>query len=1363
MKTPTALIKTVTPFVFKLVAATILSLQLLAPNIASADNLRLVDKPLVDSTVSDVLPNLMFILDNSGSMNFNYTPDWAGNGRRWEFRNAAYNTQYYNPEITYVVPVGFSGVKYPSYTNPDSVRTDGFFANTNYNMATHLDASDTHNSVDTINTDTLQSLTNNAHYYHIVPGEHCTTAALTNCIATSVSTPAYQFPAPIRWCNSAAQATAAVPTANSCRSIREGAFTNLRAPRSTFTLTLSRTSGTASVSSVKVNNMEILASTATSTSSQNTGTNGIAAQVASRLCTGNTTGNCELGGVTVTRNSNVLTITTPAGAFLSGPTVTSSSTTVGAAIPVAPILNNIPGSLVYVEIAQPTTTTYPLPGRTAASAERTDCGANSACTYAQEITNFSNWYAYYRTRMQGMKTSSSLAFEPIDNKYRVGFITINNQGGNYLPVAKFEEGAGQQKSAWYTRLFNTVPDGATPLRNTLSVVGRIFAGKKPLGGTADPVEYACQPNFALLTTDGYWNEDGSGIVNINGGAIGNLDGAGTPRPLYEGGTAASNTLADVAKYFYDTDIRATTFSNCTGALGQNVCGDGAGNENIAKQNLTTLTLGLGIDGTLIYSSDYKTQNIGDFASIRAGTLNWPVPSNNSPTGIDDLWHAAVNANGSYFSARTPKELSESLKKALSDIQSKVGTGSAAAASSLQPTAGDNFDYVASYETVKWTGNLESRIVDLETLETSKNATWCVENIASTACTAPSQLSSEDGAFFCRTSNSTEATCAAGGTLVGTDCRKPVATACVGTLRSKVFASTDTRNIYFNKGGALTKFEFGNLNATQQSFFSATYLSTRLSQWPDYSAAQQTKAAGANLVNYLRGQVGFEDRTSNAVIDRIYRTREAVLGDITESQPAFVGKSKFSYVDSGYDSFKSAQAGRSPTVYVGANDGMLHAFNATTGEERWAFVPTPAISRMWKLADKSYGTNHINFVNGDAFVADIFAGSWKTILVSGMSGGGRGYFALDITNPESPQLLWEKTASDANMANLGYTFGTPIVTKLNGVWVAIFTSGYNNGSKDNDGVTNNVPAGDGKGYLYIVNANTGVLIKTITTGVGDQTTPSGFAPIAAYVDDLIKDNSAKFVIGGDLLGNLWKFNITINDAPINLATLRGPGGVAQPITTVPQLATVSRLKVVFVGTGKYLEPADLNPVSADRQSIYGIKIDSDTPLGNPRGLGLVPQVLTGAGDTRTIATSNPVDFTSGLGWVVDFPLGERVNIDPFLVNGVLLAPTIVPASTSCSPGGFGYFNFFNYKNGGPVVPGGVVSQKYNTPIVGYGVSYDKNGNPVLKVVTSDNNNVVDKNDILDKAPSFSRSGLLQDNKNGTYGTRYNWRELMAPQE
>ena len=1332
------------------------------PTLGQAANVLIAQQPLVNMGTSDVLPNIMFVLDNSGSMARTFTPDWANSANISLFRNSAYNTQYYNPTIVYTPPVTFNG------TSMGNQPASG--------LAVENDVTDTGAAKGgTVN------LAGNAEYYAFVPGEFCTTLALTNCIRSNTETATHKFAAPLRWCNTAAATTLQVPAMPAdgvCRSIREAAFTNLRVPSSRSTITISSGTST-SFSGITVNGRQILSAASTASATASTVAINIAASINS--CTNAITGTCTTTGYSATAAANVVTIISALGdasvPFLPAITRVTGNMT---ATPIA-FATRTPGSRVYVPIAG--TGPFTAPGSVAKGPDRTDCGAATTCTLAQEMTNYANWHTYYRNRMQAMKSAASLAFKGIGDRYRVGFITIENQAQttpnkNYLPIAKFSAGAGNQKDLWYRQLYVTTATTATPLRSALSTVGRIYAGKNPVAGfTADPVEYACQQNFALLTTDGYWN--GTAGVDIKNVAIGNLDAAPTPKPLLEGAPPTSGSLADVAKYYYDTDIRNNTgadanknFNNCTSTAGSDVCG--TANDHL-QQNMVTLTLGLGIDGTLLYAEGYNEQKVGegDFGNLKTGgTGVWSNPMlAEDGTRIDDLWHAAVNAGGTYYSAKNPKSLRESLVKGLSEIKSVFGAGSAAAASTLAPTTGDNLQFVASYQSVKWTGNLEARTVNLATLQTNLDAVWCAESIAGEACpsgtTPKTGAANGSNAFFCTTPSSNTTDCAAlGGTLDGTNCDVEIATACTGEMTKKTPAA---RRILKNGGGGLIDFTAGSLSTTETTAFINGY--ANLSQYPDFTLAQQTDTdinKKTKLVNFIRGEKGNEMRSVNLAVDRLFRTREATLGDITQSRPAYLKLSTLNYTDANYAAYKATGASRAATVFVGANDGMLHAFNAVSGEERWAYIPTPVIKNLPKLADRDYATNHSNYVNGNPYIADICvsgtvgcsgAGAvWKTILIGGLNGGGRGFYALDVTDPTAPSLMWEFTAANDN--DMGYSFGVPVVTKLNsGRWVVLLTSGYNNGQFDSDGTTANTPAGSGQGYLYVRDAIDGSPISKISTGEGDSSTPSGLAKIIAVAVDPNKNNITSYVYGGDLKGNLWRFDIN-TATKLKIAQLTGPNGM-QPITTAPEVGLINKKRVVFVGTGKYLEPADL--ITADVQSVYAIKDDNlSAEITGLRGQ-LVPQTLIAGGNTRSV-NDVPVNFSTGLGWFLDFSPGERVNIDPLLVNRVLLMPTTVPSSTSCLGGGFGWFNYFNYKTGGSAnIPGNLVSEKLNTPAVGYNLTY-KDGKPVISVVESNDPTPrqIKQKDVAGQSGTV-RSTVLEQYPDGTYGKRSIWRELIKPQQ
>ncbi len=1378
-----------------------LAAGLALPLHALAASVALATAPLATATTSTVKPNVMFILDDSTSMEWDYLPDWANDNHPVTgtgyvsmpelFSNNGFNGVAYNPATTYKQPVHYNAdgtlntTTYPSQTGAATATGANTAAKPNWNAVKN----DAYGKQST----GTSNLVGNASHYVFVPGEYCSSEGMTSCVTatqpTTVSGVLYDKPAGVRWCNSAALTT--------CKSINNTTYKYPRYPKSaTATVRVDKSTAANTVSQITVNGLNIMSAAATGSNTESTTATNV--RNAINACTAAITGVCTVAGYSATVSSTTVTIIAPDG---TGGTLVVTG---GASRTVTAFSAGIPGSNLLTNIVS-TTTSYPYPGTAAKASTRTDC-ASTTCTYAEEMTNYANWWTYYHTRMQAMKTSVSRAFSTLDNRYRVGFTTISDRTVNsaiFIDNNTFEL---THKNNWFTKLFATDPRNAsnglqfTPLRAALSKAGRYYA-KKVTSQTVDPVQYSCQQNFTILSTDGYWNSTDEtasyGPFNLTGGNVGNLDGGTTTRPMKEGTTAVSNTLADIAKYYYDTDLRTSALGNCTGGTSPDfpsgnpdVCTNNvfiSSTDNNLKQHMTTFTMGMGIDGTLNYTSGYKEATSGDYYNLKMGlgspTVNWPDPiANEAGERIDDLWHAAVNGQGLYFSAKNPDEMVTGFNAALSSITAKLGSAAAAATSTLNPVAGNNFAYVASYTTVQWNGNLESRSMNTTTGVISETATWCVENVMAQTCAAPGSVvantSSSSTIYNCVVTGSTAGTCTAPGVFDAgsSECRTEIQNACTGTMAAKVGATTDTRTIYTANSAGTALIPFDAAYATDNpTNFAAAHVST-LNQWASISA-QHT---GAKLINYLRGQNGFEDRASNVLANRLYRAREAVLGDALESQPAFISKPVFSYPYAGYSAYKTAQAGRAGTVYMGTNDGMMHAFAAGDGTERWAYAPSMVIPNMWQLASTSYSTAHANFVNGSPITTDIYcpgncggaadgaaSASWRTILVAGLNGGGRGYYALDITVPGTPTLLWEFTTTTGIGAvkndDLGYSFGQPIVTsKADGTWVVLVTSGYNNTSP-----------GDGQGYLFVLNASTGAIISKIATGVGSTTTPSGLAKIAGWNAEPA-GNKASFVYGGDLLGNVWRFDInsTVTAAVgtggvMKFATLFSDTGGAsqQPVTTTPVLGTIVGKRVIFVGTGKYLETGDLT--TTQKQTQYAIKDDDATStLVNPRDT-LVQQFLINnpdgtatrlsSGSSSGVA-SNAVNFLTGRGWYVDFPDGgsggggaERVNIDSKLVEGTLLVPTIVPSSSVCSPGGFGWLNFFDYKTGGAVITGttgtGTASVKYDSTIVGVNVIYI-GVVPKVEVVTSTN-----------PTPELDDSVKFKPTPAGFTGKRVIWRELI----
>ncbi|WP_431276928.1 pilus assembly protein [Variovorax ureilyticus] len=664
--------------------------------------------------------------------------------------------------------------------------------------------------------------------------------------------------------------------------------------------------------------------------------------------------------------------------------------------------------------------------------------------------------------------------------------------------------------------------------------------------------------------------------------------------------------------------------------------------------MNTFTIGLGASGTLPYDKNYLTQTSGAFADLKSGAINWPTPNpSGDATNIDDLWHAAVNGRGQYYSALNATLLSEAINGVVTTVQKTNGSAAAASTSSLQLVAGTNNQvYQASYTTGSWTGDLLAFALNGADASVASTPTWSAQALLDTA-------------------------------------------------------SVGSRKIYFNSSGTLQTFSYSNLSTAQKAYFdNLCSQSVVASQCAGLSASDKTLAnTGSNLVSYLSGVRTYE--SANGSVAALYRQREHVLGDIINGAPVYVGKPPFSYADAGYATFLSNQSSRKPVVYVAANDGMLHAFSADTGDggkELWAFIPSAVMPNLYKLADASYASKHQYFVDGAPVMADIqVGGTWKTILVGGLNEGGQGYYALDITDPANPAVLWEFTDT-----NLGLTYGNPVVTKrADGTWVVAFGSGYNNTS------------GDGMGHLYVLNANTGAKLLDISTGAGSSASPSGTAKINVWVDDP-SNNTAKRFYGGDLLGNLWRFDtdnlVQPNRAALQLAKFQINSTTPQPITTKPETVQVKGEPVIVVATGRYLGVSDITDKT--QESIYAVKDPlTSTGWGDVRASNsFVQQTFTVSGTTVSVTTKT-VDWTAKGGWWVDFPnSGERVATNLGLQFNTLAIVTAIPNGDACASGGSSWRYYLNVANGGPVTnnPAGMLWSS-NSLVVGMSWVKDSNGN------------------------------------------------------
>jgi type IV pilus assembly protein PilY1 len=295
-------------------------------------------------------------------------------------------------------------------------------------------------------------------------------------------------------------------------------------------------------------------------------------------------------------------------------------------------------------------------------------------------------------------------------------------------------------------------------------------------------------------------------------------------------------------------------------------------------------------------------------------------------------------------------------------------------------------------------------------------------------------------------------------------------------------------------------------------------------------------------------------------------------------------------------------------------------------------------------------------------------------VGGLRNGGKGYYALDITNPNvidetaaAGKVLWEFPRSStpaAVIANLGQSYGKPLIVKTRAYgWVVLVTSGYNS------------TTGDAKGHLFVLNARTGaVLADLATTDPASATNQVNLGQISGFVNNGQQDLTVEQVYGGDNLGNIWRFDLSAANpaswSVAKLAQLTDGSGNPQPITSAPELTVIKTKRVVLVGTGRLLGDSDI--ASTAVQSVYAMVDDLSTnPLITPLRTKLTRKTLTvSAGGIRNV-NSDAVDWNNSYGWYFDLPAGERVVGDLTLAYGTLVFTTNQPSSVACTSGSFLY--------------------------------------------------------------------------------------------
>lgn len=424
------------------------------------------------------------------------------------------------------------------------------------------------------------------------------------------------------------------------------------------------------------------------------------------------------------------------------------------------------------------------------------------------------------------------------------------------------------------------------------------------------------------------------------------------------------------------------------------------------------------------------------------------------------------------------------------------------------------------------------------------------------------------------------------------------------------------------------------------------------RWNSLSNTQQDSLVAEKVLKYVRGQ-----RDNEFPNGEDYRARTTVLGEILHSSLIHWN-----------------HGNGVKRLYVGANDGMLHVFNALTGDELFAYIPSMVIPNLKNLTSIPYVRNH--FVDGPISIADVKTGTTTTatVLAGALGAGGKGFYALNVTASNTTtvaigtetdlasRILWEISSGTTGFANLGYTYAAPRLARLNnGAPAVIIGNGYGN-------------TGSGSATLYVVNALDGTKIAEINTAAGDLNSPNGLS--SPTLLDTNNDGKVDYAYAGDLDGNMWKFDLTSTTPSSFSVSKLYTTSPADAITTAPTVqAHPKGGYMVLFGTGRTLFATDLTDTS--QHFVYGLW--DGAPAANTALLAQsLAEVTSGSQRLRYASNNSPnwAETTSAAvghrGWKLSLPAGERVvGENPFINDNRLYFtstnPTVIDANDEVAEG------------------------------------------------------------------------------------------------
>lgn len=988
-------------------------------------------------------------------------------------------------------------------------------------------------------------------------------------------------------------------------------------------------------------------------------------------------------------------------------------------------------------------------------------GKNLSGSSVSEKQNYSNWLAYYASRMNRVKTILAFLMDGLDENVRVTWQSVqgcysarfNASEDNKVDVATRCAGVnqtlapftGQHKADFYTFLHSRRklagernPQRAAMKRvNDYLTINDKWSPYRDIVGDASSKERACRPTVHLIAThgkfgdtegDGYMddprsslhgnfrndvklktaNRGGSGIKLVNTGTT-LPDGKDyNPRAPYKDdiGKNRAKTLSDYAFEGWAKDARpdlmntiAPTYRDESGTDEENYWNPK--NDPATWQHVTTYVLSVGglKKKAAAYNLDWNngTYN-GSYLSLLTGNKQWPVTpgkpwciayrGGENYGGCDNVkaplaklddwgtaqvivdgWHAAINGRGQIYNAEDLDKWDGDLPiwdKIRNDIMTagslpnKTTTISVASDSNI--ASDDSFYYETKFDSLRWVGMITQYQYDK-----NRNKVNLLE--FHSKLTSPSTNEGSNRKIYINTGEETKGSPSIKGKLV-----------------------------------EFTTNNYGELSKKQQADLETSLESNN---------APSGETLGKLRLEWLRGNSAYE---GNYFRERYHHL---LLGDIVNNTPLAIKPPEGNpfYMNlrgSNYEAFKMAQANRPTYLYVGANDGMLHVFNQF-GTEVWAFIPAGVAGNLHLLSDKDYASvkdltnnasKHRFYVDGPLVTDDVyFDGDWHTVLVGTLGRGGQGVFALDVTDPDHPNLLWEYGVFNQSLIEFdastlkapGYILSAPVIAPLidnnrNTSDYVIVGNGY---GSTNSG-KNTMPVYT-EGSVIAINIATGQLSSSLGVVASADNKDLGFAGVVgmkkinpiAFSNFAVENN--KFYTG-NTSGEIYYANpiggasVAIakgNTLLTNIPKNREVAGksIVQSITAAPEIARVKIARdladILFVGTGKYFEAQDAVDILNAHNSIYAFSVagknimDSSTSIND-----LIPRTVKDEVNTNANANlinkvryleGESINWSSQKGFYIDLPTAEAVIDQPYAMGSVVFVMVMVMNSDDpCKP-------------------------------------------------------------------------------------------------